>query len=324
MTVKEKIVDIFEHNKGRFLSGEELGEKIGCTRGSVWKAVKLLQNDGYDIVSVTNKGYCLLENNDVISEEGIKSFLKDNTVPFDFHVFKSIDSTNIKMKELASDGAPEWTVVISGEQTKGRGRLGRSFFSPSDTGIYITILLRPQMSAEDAIKITTAAAVAVAEAVEEVSDKKADIKWVNDVYLSGKKACGILTEAAFGLEYGGMEYVFSGIGVNVYKPQNDFPDDIKNTAGYVFSERESNMRNRIAAEILTRFAKYYKDIENSSYFDGYEKRLLWKGEKINIISPSGTTPATLEGVDKNCRLIVSYDDGKEGIVSSGEISIRKA
>ena len=83
MTVKEKIVDIFEHNKGRFLSGEELGEKIGCTRGSVWKAVKLLQNDGYDIVSVTNKGYCLLENNDVISEEGIKSFLKDDTVPFD-------------------------------------------------------------------------------------------------------------------------------------------------------------------------------------------------------------------------------------------------
>lgn len=259
---------------------------------------------------------------DIISENGIRKYISDK-VPFGFHIYDSVDSTNIRMKELAENNDSEWTVIISGSQTMGKGRLGRTFFSPSDTGIYMTILLRPSFSIEDTIKVTTAMATAVSEAIENISGEKTDIKWVNDIYIYDKKVSGILTESSFDAKTNLLKYAFVGVGINVYAPDNDFPDDIKNIAGYVFSERKEDIRNRIIAEILDRFSEYYNSIEQNTYFDNYKKRLLWIGEKINIISSSGIIPATLKGIDNNCRLIVSYEDNTEGIVSSGEISIRK-
>ena len=136
----------------------------------------------------------------------------------------------------------------AGMQTQGRGRLGRSFFSPSDSGLYMSILLRPDMAAADAVKITTAAAVSVALAVEKVSDQKPDIKWVNDIYINGRKICGILTEASFSMESGGLDCAVLGIGVNTYEPEGGFPEAIRDIAGPIFHERKSDMRNRIAAD----------------------------------------------------------------------------
>lgn len=324
MTVRETLINLFEENKGKFLSGEELAEISGCTREAVRKAVNSLRSDGYMIQAVSGRGYCFYENNDVISEDRVKKYLKNKSDISQLYIYKTTDSTNIRLKELAASGAPEGTVVISGEQTAGRGRLGRNFFSPSDSGLYMSILLRPHMSASEAVRITTAAAAATAESVEALSGCETGIKWVNDIYISGKKICGILTEASFGLEYGRLEYAVSGIGINVYEPDGGFSEEIKDIAGAVFYGRKSDMRNRLAAEVIGRFMKYYREIEQNTYLESYRKRLLWRGERINVISPSGTVPAVLTDVDDECRLIVKYEDGREGVVSTGEISIRKA
>lgn len=323
MTVKQKLLELFELNKGSFLSGAEIAHSLSCTRGAVWKAVKSLQEDGYEITAVSGKGYRLETRTDVLSENGVKKYLPPQCGVLSVQVHKIISSTNTRLRELAADGAPEGTAVISGEQTNGRGRLGRSFFSPSDTGVYMSLLLRPQMTADSAVKITTAAAVSVAEAIERLSGKPAQIKWVNDIYMDGRKVCGILTEAAFSLENGGLEYAVLGIGVNAYVPENGFPEDIKDIAGAVFSERRDDMRNKLAAEILSRFMKYYSELADNTYIESYRKRLMWKGEKISVISGNTGTPATLLDADNDCRLLVEYENGEKAAVSSGEISIRK-
>ncbi len=322
MTVKDKLKNLLETNRGEYMSGEYIASGLGCTRGAVWKAVKSLQNEGYRIEAVTNRGYRLAEESDILSEDGIRRYLKSDRIN-SITVYRVTDSTNLQLKKMASEGAPEGTLVVSGEQTAGRGRLGRSFFSPSDSGIYMSLLLRPSMGTADAIRITTAAAAATAETIEKLTGKHTEIKWVNDIYAGNRKVCGILTEASFNIEFGGFDYVVLGIGINVYEPSGGFPEEISGIAGAVLKERVSDMRNMIAAGITDAFMKYYSDIDSRTYFSSYESRLMWKGMKINIISPSGTVPAVLRGIDEECRLIVGYEDGSEGTVSSGEISIRK-
>ena len=129
--------------------------------------------------------------------------------------FEELDSTNSYLKEMAAKGAQEGTIIIANRQSAGRGRLGRSFFSPEEKGIYMSILLRPDISLERAVLITSMAAVAVAEAIEQVSGIQTKIKWVNDIFLNKKKVCGILTEAGIDAETGTLEYAVLGIGVNV-------------------------------------------------------------------------------------------------------------
>ena len=321
MAVKDELIKLFEQNRGRYLSGAEIAEQLGCTRGAVWKAVKCLQNEGYCISAVTNRGYCL-ESGDVLSAAGIERYLGSDS-DIALTVFKETDSTNDRLRELALQGAPEGTVVIAGMQTGGKGRLGRSFFSPSDTGLYMSILLRPDMTAADAVRITTAAAVAVAEAAEEVSGRKADIKWVNDVYMDGRKICGILTEAAFSLENGGLDYAVCGIGINVYEPKEGFPEAIRDIAGAVMETSVGDTRNRIAAGVISAFMRYYRELSQNSFMKGYRDRLIWRGEDINLIRGSKVVPARLIDVDEQCRLIVGKEDGSTEVVSSGEISIRK-
>lgn len=321
MTVKEKLKQLLNDNRGQFLSGEQIADTIGCTRGAVWKAVHALENEGYKIQAVTNKGYCMAEENDIISQEGIKRFIREGVIS-ELHVFRITDSTNLQLKKLAASGAPEGTLVVSGEQTAGRGRLGRSFYSPSDSGIYMSLLLRPSLHTSDAIRITTAAAAAVAETLEELTGRKTSVKWVNDIYIENRKVCGILTEASFNVEFGGFDYAVLGIGINVYEPAGGFPEEISGIAGAVLRDRAADMRNRIIAGVTERFTDYYRNIDSSSYFESYRSRIMWIGKKINIISPAGNTAAVLKDIDSECRLIVEYPDGTQGVVSSGEISIR--
>ncbi|WP_296793988.1 biotin--[acetyl-CoA-carboxylase] ligase [Ruminococcus sp.] len=321
LAVKNELIKLFEQNRGRYLSGEEIAESLGCTRGAVWKAVKKLQTEGYDISAVPNRGY-RLDSADMLSAAGVEKYLPENS-GIDITVYKETDSTNTRLRELAMQGAPEGTAVIAGMQTGGKGRLGRKFFSPSDTGLYLSILLRPEMTAADAVRITTAAAVAVADAVEKISGRKADIKWVNDVYINGRKICGILTEAAFSLENGGLDYAVCGIGINVYEPEGGFPEDIKDIAGAVLDTPAEDVRNRLAALVLENFMGYYHQLSENSFLHGYRSRLMWRGEDINLIRGSEITPAKLIDTDENCRLLVKYEDGTEDTISSGEISIRK-
>ncbi len=260
---------------------------------------------------------------DVLLSQGISGFLceslKEKIRPEFVH---ETESTNTIIKKRASQGECEGLFVVAGQQTGGRGRLGRSFFSPGDTGLYMSLLLKPDLKPEDAVLITTAAAVSVCEALEATGVENPQIKWVNDIFVKNKKVCGILTEASFNPEKGALDYVVLGVGINVYQPKGGFPEDIKDIAGAVFSREQENLRNRIAAEFLNSFMVYYGNISEKTHCSEYAKRNFVIGNNINVIKNGEKTPAKALRIDDNCALLVEYANGERAILNSGEISIR--
>lgn len=323
LTTKEKLLELFENNKGIYFSGEEIAENLSVSRTAVWKAVKDLQGKGYNIDAVRNKGYSLSAQTDIISVQGIEKYFNSVCKNLKIEIVQSINSTNAIIREKAINGAPEGYTVIANMQTDGKGRRGRKFFSPADSGVYMSILLRPMhCTADQAANITTMASVAVCEAIEAVSGKQAQIKWVNDIYVSEKKVCGILTEASIGLEDGFLEYVVLGVGINVSPPKVGFPDDIKNVAGAVFTQPQSDSKNHLASEFLNRFMCYYSEFPKTDYIEEYRKRSFVVGKSVQVVSKETYKNAKVLGIDDNCRLIVEYEDGKTETLSSGEISIK--
>lgn len=323
MGTKEQILTLFEKYKGEYFSGEEIAERLSVSRAAVWKAVNSLRGEGYHIDAVPNKGYSLSVETDILSVQGIQKYLWSVCSCITLDVLPILDSTNAMVREKAAVGAPEGYTVIANSQTVGRGRSGRSFYSPSDTGVYMSLLLRPRnYSAGQAARLTTMAAVAACEAIETVSGAKAQIKWVNDIYVAGKKVSGILTEASIGLESGLLEYAVLGIGINVSPPKDGFPKELENVAGAVFGGAQSDGKNRLAAEFLNRFMAYYSMLPRADYVANYRSRSLVLGKEIQVISPDSTKKATALDVDEECHLIVRYEDGKTEKLSSGEISVK--
>lgn len=323
MGTKTELLKLFEKNKGTYFSGEELASRLSVSRTAIWKAVNRLRVEGYDIYAVPNKGYCLSVRTDILSAEGIAKYLEPVCQELQIEVFPTVSSTNLLLRERATAGAPQGCTILANAQTQGRGRIGRSFYSPSDTGIYLSLLLRPKTyTPEQAVKLTTMAAVAGCEAIEKVSGRQAQIKWVNDIFMDGKKVCGILTEASFGLESGHLDYAVLGVGFNAYAPEGGFPEDIENIAGSVFLTPQNDGKNHLAAEFLNRFMTYYTQIQDNSYTQKYRERSFVLGKKIKVLSPQGAVLATALDVDDQCRLVVRYEDGSTQALSSGEISVR--
>ena len=203
MTVKSRLLELLEQHKGETLSGEDIGRELSCTRAAVWKAVNSLRQEGYPIEAGPNKGYMLARESNLISAEGIRLFLEDPQV--EIKIFDAISSTNLEARQLAVSGmAGHGSFVVAMEQTAGRGRRGREFYSPKGSGIYLSVILEPKGTLEGSLLITTAAATAVYKAVKEVCGVKLGIKWVNDLYKDNRKICGILTEAVTDFESGNM------------------------------------------------------------------------------------------------------------------------
>lgn len=320
MTVKEHILKLLENNRGKYYSGQDIAEEINVSRAAVWKAVKQLQADGYRIDAVSNKGYCMSDDNDIISADSIKKYL---TVPINnIEVYKTVTSTNDLAKQYALDLKPEGTVIVAREQTAGRGRKGRSFYSPMSTGVYISVLLRPELTAEKTLYITTAAAVAVAKAIEKISGKEAKIKWVNDIFVDGKKVCGILTEGAIDFETGKMQYAVLGIGVNIKKPENDFPSEIQNIAGSVFDTTDKEVSSIIVAEILNNFMNYYKNLASKPFYEEYKKRMFLIGKHLTVYSGKDSYPAVAIDLDEELSLVVKDENGNIKKLNTGEVSIK--
>ena len=320
MNNKTALLNILE-NDGDFVSGSELAQRLGVTRASVWKYIKALQSEGYDIKAVTNRGYRLSPSSDVITADGITEELGAFAGKYTVEVLPSCTSTNSVLKERAGQ-LPEWYTVIAAEQTAGRGRRGRSFHSPGGTGLYMSVLLRPKLSAEDSVLITTAAAVAVCRTVEQLAGVKAEIKWVNDVFVRGKKVCGILTEAGFDMESGAIEYAVLGVGINVTEPDGGFPEELSGIAGAVFKDRQRNMRDRFAAAFLRQFSLIYEDFPHSGFVKEYRERNFLVGSEVNVLRGGGSEAAVVLEVDGKCRLVVRYPDGRREALSSGEVSVR--
>ncbi|MCR5823896.1 MAG: biotin--[acetyl-CoA-carboxylase] ligase [Lachnospiraceae bacterium] len=333
MTVTEQVLLALEENKGRPVSGEELAEKLGCSRNAVWKAVKTLENEGYELEGIRNKGYILKTSADSLSAVYIKDKLKKAGFDIEIETYKTIDSTNSLLKRYAADGETRDLVAVAEEQTAGQGRRGRSFFSPKGSGLYLSFLLHPRVPVEKAARLTTVAAVAEALAIENVTGFETSIKWVNDIWMRGKKISGILTEAQTSIEMGTLDYCVVGIGINLTEPEGGFPEDIKDVAGAVYDreEKKENLKNDLAAELIGKFLSFYRTFPDSSYLEDYRKRCFCIGRDVTVITADhemlGTagpdrTHAHVLGVDEECHLHVRYNDGTEDFLSSGEISIK--
>lgn len=323
MTTKESILALFEEQKGTYFSGEEIATRLSVSRAAVWKAVKSLRKEGYVIDAVQNKGYCLSTETDILSVQGIQKYLDSEYRDLDICVLAEVESTNTAVRERAEAGISEGCVIIANSQLNGKGRLQRNFYSPADTGIYMSLLLRPEgITPGQATKITTMAAVAVCEAVEGVTGKEAWIKWVNDIYLEQKKVSGILTEASISMESGSVQYVILGIGMNVYPPESGFPPEIREIAGSIFENRQNDGKNQLAAKVLNNFLKLYKEQNYTRYVEKYRTKSLVIGKEIRVLAPDGEKKAVALDVNENCHLIVRYENGKTETLSAGEISIR--
>lgn len=322
MNTKEKLLSLLDANRGCYLSGEDIARQLSLSRASVWKAVKALRDEGYPIDGVSNRGYRLAPEADRISIQGIQKYLKPSCGELTLEVFPTLLSTNAMAREKASTGIQDGYVVVANEQTGGRGRNGKYFYSPLDTGIYFSLVLRPLgWTAQQAVRLTAMAAVAVCDAIESVSGQLPEIKWVNDIFINGRKVCGILTEASMGLEDASLEYVIIGIGINALFPKDGFPEDIAETAGCVFPEPVGDERNRLAAEILNQFMTLYTSLPDSKYMNRYRSRCNVIDRKVLIQTQAESLQATALDVDDDCRLIVKLEDGTIHAYPSGKIRI---
>ena len=325
MSTKNRILELLEQQRGESISGEHLAGILNISRNAVWKAVKELQKDGYNIVAVTNKGYCLSDENDIISIPGIKPFLSERSQFYanKIQVHKSLESTNKTAKEMAVAGAEHGTIIISDGQTMGKGRYSRNFFSPSGGGLYMSIVLRPEaMHFKNPTSVTAFAAVSVCEAIEIISTKVPRIKWVNDIFIDGKKVCGILTEAVTDFESGGLDWVVLGIGINVHTRTEDFPSDLQSLATSIYpDEKMPGVRNRLSAEIINRILGFETLPSETEIFEKYKKRLMMLGKEITVIQNQMKYKATAIDVDSVGHLIVKNENGEIITLSSGEIRI---
>ncbi len=260
---------------------------------------------------------------DIVSPLSIKEFLNEDLKnKINIFVYGVVESTNSEVKSLAVNGAQEGCVVVALEQTKGRGRMGRAFFSPNGNGVYMSILLRPTCLPEEATLITSAAAVAMCEAIELCGAEGAQIKWVNDIYINNKKVCGILTEAGFGVGGAGLDYAVLGVGVNVYAPEGGFPDEIKNIAGAVFEEKQENLRNKLIGSFINSFFELYGSLLQRKHIPVYREKCFVLGKKIVVHNGESRVEATALDIDENCNLLVEYTNGEKGVIGTGEISVR--
>lgn len=236
-------------------------------------------------------------------------------------IFPELDSTNNYLKKFGSQGEKENQLVIAESQTGGRGRMGRSFYSPNGTGVYFSLLLHPEFSAEKTLFLTVMAAVSVAETIMKYNSNDVKIKWVNDIYIDGKKVCGILTEGAINGNKM-LDYAVVGIGINVAAPGNGFPDDIKDIATSLFpGNTEENIKEKIVADVVNKFFIMYNG-EDKDYVKRYKEYSYLTGKEINIISGENIRPATVIDITDDCHLLVKNENGEIEEISSGDVSVR--
>ena len=302
------------------VSGERLARKLNVTRNAVWKAVEQLRREGYAVEAATNRGYRLAGAPDRVSPGEIRRWLGSGEIGGRMELHRTLDSTNTRAKALAANGAPHGLLVIAESQTGGRGRMGRAFFSPEHSGVYMTYVLRPRMPAEQAVTLTSMAAVAVARAIESVADVEVGVKWVNDLYINARKVCGILCEASMDFETGQLEYAVLGIGVNVAAMR--FPEALSEIATSIENECGRPVsRNRLIAEISNQINALYGQLETLEFMAESRKRSIVIGRDVQVIRGGTSFSARALDIDDRGRLVIRTAEGVSR-VNSGEVSLK--
>ena len=324
-STKDKVLNILKQNSNAFVSGQEIADTLFLTRACIWKAIKSLRESGYTIESVTNKGYRLISSFDNINTDYISGGI-EKTHPLKVLYYEEVTSTNDVAKQL-HDGSED-LLIISNSQLNGRGRKGRSFFSPKDTGLYFSLLIHPEIPFSKATYITCIAAESLVLSIKDTLGIDVSIKWVNDIFLGEKKIAGILTETFGSLEEEFPEYIITGVGINLYPFSNELPNDIKKRAGFLVKDGKSidNLKNRLCVNFLIHFFDFMKDIDKKTFLSGYRNHsnLIGKYVQINTSNPSSKKEyALVTGIDDECRLLVTYDNKKTEALLGKEVSVVK-
>lgn len=320
--MKEEILRLLRSADG-YISGQELCNRFGVSRTAVWKAINQLKEAGYEIEAQQNKGYRLMAAPDLMTEAEIKSLMHTDWVAKEVLYFDTIDSTNTKAQELAEKGYPSGTLVVADKQESGKGRRGRSWVSPSGTGIFMTLMIKPDINPNNASMLTLVAALAVAKAITSVTGEEAMIKWPNDIVINGKKVCGILTEMNAQFDY--INHIVVGIGINVHN--ESFPEEISQMASSLMIEAGGKRfhRAQIIAETMSYFEQYYdtflKTQDLSALVREYDELLVNRNKSVRVLDPKEPFDGKAMGITSKGELIVDTWESRK-LVSSGEVSVR--
>lgn len=316
-------------NSEDYVSGQQLCDRLGVSRTAVWKVINQLKEEGYQIESVSRKGYRLVESpEDVFSLSEIASRLQTRWAGRKLHFFASTGSTNPDAKRFAEEGEPHGTTVVADRQTAGRGRRGRSWASPPGKSIYFTIVVRPEFAPDKASMITLVMALSVAQAIEEVAGLPAQIKWPNDIVVHKKKVCGILTEMSMTPEMDEIQFVVAGVGVNTnHNSQEEFPEEIRETATSLKIESGRQIdRAGLLERILARFEENYDCFEKmqdlSALRKDYQAHLINMDAQVLVLDPAGEYTGISRGISQTGELIVERENGERVLVYAGEVSVR--
>lgn len=312
-STKQALLQALSAAEGGYISGQQLAETLGVSRAAIHKAALSLTAQGYALDSAPRRGYRLL-GGDPFCAEAVGPY------PAPVYCYDALESSNLTAKQLALTGAPHGTLILTGQQNAGRGRLGRRFESPAGKGVYCSLLLRPSLSAADAQTVTVGAAVAVARVVKVLCGLELGIKWVNDLYYQGKKVCGILTEAGTDIESGQLEWLVVGIGLNLTTTAADWPDELARTAGSLFPGGPSPvsraaLAGAIARELLSLCPAF-------DCLDEYRARCFVPGHWVTVCTNSETYAAKALFIDDAGRLVVEREGRRQEALRHGEVSIR--
>ncbi|MBM7615981.1 biotin--[acetyl-CoA-carboxylase] ligase [Alkaliphilus hydrothermalis] len=320
--MKEKILKVLYESKGQYKSGEELAELFGVSRTAIWKQINSLKKEGHIIETVNKKGYQLMENDNLLVPVELQSMLDTEEIGHHIIYFDSIKSTNTYAKEIAHE-TPHGVVIIGNEQTEGRGRMGRGWTSPKGKGIFMSIILKPQIPPTEGAKMTQIAAAATCLGIRSITSLDVLIKWPNDVIINGKKVCGILTEMSGELNQ--VAYIIVGIGINVNT--EEFPEDLREKGTSLLIEGKKHYsRKEMIVAILNEFEKLYQDYIKSgslqSTIEICKKYSAMLGKEIRIIQGNKETIAKAVDITEEGLLKIAQEGGKEDLVFSGEVSVR--
>lgn len=322
---RERVLALLRERQGGYLSGEAMSRTLGISRAGVWKAIEGLRQEGYTIASAPNRGYCLKDAPDRVRVGELFGLLSDAKIGSQLMCLDTIDSTNTECKRQAAAGAPEGLVVMAEEQTGGRGRRGRTFQSPKGKGLYLSALFRPDLEPARVSDFTAWVAVAVCDGIEACCGVRPQIKWTNDIILGSKKLVGILTEMGIESEINALDYVITGIGVNVNQAFEDFSPEIRDIATSLSQELGRTVRRaELAAQIILALDRMYANYpeDRVEYLAKYRADCITTGHQVQLITPTARRQAFALEIDNDFNLVVELYNGKKETIYAGEVSVR--
>lgn len=324
--MRKRILELLRNSGSNPLSGEEISRQLEVSRTAVWKHIQTLKNEGYDIESVPKRGYILREAPDRLFSQEILSRLQTKWLGHSICYRDSVDSSNNLAKMLANEGCADGLLVVAEEQDAGKGRLSRGWISPYAKGIWFSVVLKPPFLPQEASKCTLLAAVAVVKAVNKIAGVQAAIKWPNDILLMGRKLVGILTE--MNAEFGHINYVVIGIGINTNTLPEDYPEEVRPLAVSVSeAAAEPFTRVELLCDVLKNMEELYELAVTEGFetvFEQWRKYSCTLGQQVKVIAPDITYFGTAEDIDEQGLLIVKREDGSYEKVVAGDVSIRLA